>query len=87
MNGVSCRRLLDHVDEIFASIRILVHDRILINTMRTRPIDQNELDRVLDKFCGIFKTLDLVFSLLRQFDPTEDEMIQIEKGIEVLEKE
>ena len=39
----------------------------------------------LDQFCSIFKTLDVVFLLLRIVDPTNDKMSKMERMIKELE--
>ena len=85
MNGVCCRRLLDHTDTIFSKIKDLARQRINSNTTRINIITISQVDLVLDKFQELLDTLDVTFSLLRVCDPTEDEIIKIEKTIEELE--
>ena len=86
LNGVSCRRLLDNVDPIFQKIKTKCHERLAQNTTRRKPIDAEKLDAVLGTFENVFNTLDVLFSLLRQPDPTNEEITKMEKGMRVLEQ-
>lgn len=86
MNGVSCRRLLDHIEDIFTQIRLLAHQRVADNSTRSMIISHTDLDKVLDKFQNLFETLDVVFSLLRLCSPTEEEIKKAEHCISELEK-
>ena len=48
INRVSCRCLLDRIDDIFPKIRLMAHKRVNANSCRSKPIDHSYLDEVLD---------------------------------------
>lgn len=85
MNGEACRRLLDNTDVIFTKIQTIAHERIEANSVRSNPIKHDELDKILDKFLGLFQALDLVFSLLQILDPNQKEIENIEMMINQLD--
>lgn len=74
MNRVPCCCLLDNLDVIFPKIRSLVRRRVWDNYKRSKLISLEELDNVLDTFVGLFETMDILFSLLSQYCPIEEEI-------------
>ena len=57
----------------------LLINELFIYSSCPKPINHNDLDKVLNKFYTLLQTTDLVFSSLRLYNPTEKEMSKIEK--------
>ena len=73
MNGVCCRRLLDHIDPIFAEVRDVMSERLKYRDGLT--VSQLQLlTQTLKDFVSIFELLDVVFSRVRIIDPTQEEI-------------
>ena len=85
MNGVCCRRLLDNVDSIFEKIRSLTVERLKTHVGRNIKHDIKVLTDKIEEFHYLFEITDIVFSHLRILSPTEDEIKETGKAIEMLE--
>lgn len=49
MNGVLCRRLLDHLKVVFPKIGAMAHEQVTSNHARSDPTKhKNDLDEVID---------------------------------------
>ena len=85
--GVHCQRMSTNVTEIMNEVRVLSFE--ILNKRKDEgdnPLcTDQELTDKLRLYQDIFEVMDSVFSLLRQIDPTEDEMDDLESMIKVLE--
>ena len=86
MNGVCCKRLLQHINEIFDIIKKIATKRLQhqIHAGVNRCLFQ-ELTSCFELYHNLFRTLDHTFSLLRIPGPNEEEIDDIRKSLLVLE--
>ena len=87
LNGMSCQRLLATSKEIMERVSDLCLEMF---SQRTEDegyemITEEGLTLKLNVYTRIFEVLDVVFALLRQPDPTNDEILKLERMLKVLE--
>ena len=87
LNGMSCQKLLANAGQIMKRISDLCSEMwVKRNIEGYAMIPQEELTKRMDLYKELFGVLDVVFSLLRQPAPTEDEILRLEKMTAVLER-
>ena len=74
-NGVSCRALLDHVEEIMSEIK----KAVISGRKKPSNISDAEVHSKLDKYEDLLKMLDSTLSQMMIVNPTQSEINEFEK--------
>ena len=90
MNGVCCKRLLLHINEIMDEILIIATERIKEgqkeNFKKKKLCSIERLTSVMENYINLFKVMDVSFSMLRITAPKNVDIEETKKAVVVLEK-
>ena len=87
--GVYCRRFLENMEKVMDELKKVsinrLHEVSGIEEIDTNRCSLEQLTTTIEKFANLFRTIDVVFALLRIPDPSNGEVKEVTNAIKVLE--